>query len=166
MTLNFKSLGDLLTNFMNRLLDVMANQLAEFWAKALMGGIGGGGGIGDLLKLGGSALMGYLGMGGAGFSGQGNIGGGVYVLESGAAVNFPGRASGGTVTAQRPYWVGEMGPEIFVPGNSGTIVPNHAAAGMGGLAGIGGTGGGVTVINISAVDSKSFEDMNQKGVRS
>jgi lambda family phage tail tape measure protein len=159
MRLNFKSLGDLLMNFMNRLLDVMANQLAEFWAKALMGGIGGGGGLGDLLKLGGSALMGYLGMGGAGFSGQGNIGGGVYVLESGAAVNFPGRASGGTVTAQRPYWVGEMGPEIFVPGNSGTIVPNHAAAGMGGLAGIGGTGGGVTVINISAVDSKSFEDM-------
>jgi TP901 family phage tail tape measure protein len=40
------------------------------------------------------------------------------------------RASGGPVGAGRPYIVGEAGPELFVPGRSGTIVPNHALAGQ------------------------------------
>lgn len=35
----------------------------------------------------------------------------------------PGRASGGPVSAGDMYWVGERGPELFVPGNSGSIVP-------------------------------------------
>tara|TARA_Y100000114_G_scaffold53822_1_gene49143 strand:- start:5434 stop:7002 length:1569 start_codon:yes stop_codon:yes gene_type:complete len=43
------------------------------------------------------------------------------------------RAMGGPVTAGRPYMVGERGPELFVPGRSGSIVPH------------GGMGGGVTV---------------------
>lgn len=34
------------------------------------------------------------------------------------------RAMGGPVGAGRPYIVGEQGPELFVPGASGTIVPN------------------------------------------
>lgn len=37
-----------------------------------------------------------------------------------------GRAGGGPVTAGSPFLVGEMGPEIFVPRQSGTIVPNGA----------------------------------------
>ena len=36
------------------------------------------------------------------------------------------RARGGPVQAGRPYLVGEEGPEIVVPGQSGTVVPNHA----------------------------------------
>lgn len=36
------------------------------------------------------------------------------------------RAQGGWVNAARPYMVGERGPEMFVPHNSGTIVPNNA----------------------------------------
>jgi hypothetical protein len=36
------------------------------------------------------------------------------------------RARGGQVTAGMPYIVGEMGPELFIPGRSGTIVPNNA----------------------------------------
>lgn len=35
-----------------------------------------------------------------------------------------GRASGGPVMSGNSYMVGEMGPELFVPGMSGTIVPN------------------------------------------
>jgi hypothetical protein len=42
---------------------------------------------------------------------------------------IPGRASGGSVSAGRPYMVGERGPELFVPGASGNIVPNHAMGG-------------------------------------
>jgi hypothetical protein len=34
------------------------------------------------------------------------------------------RANGGPVSAGSPYIVGERGPELFVPGRSGTIVPN------------------------------------------
>ena len=36
------------------------------------------------------------------------------------------RALGGAVGAGRPYMVGERGPELFVPGAQGNIVPNNA----------------------------------------
>jgi hypothetical protein len=36
-----------------------------------------------------------------------------------------GRARGGPVTANTPYMVGEVGPELFVPSTNGTIVPNN-----------------------------------------
>ncbi|MCQ4163044.1 hypothetical protein NON00_24415 [Roseomonas sp. GC11] len=39
------------------------------------------------------------------------------------------RAEGGPVTAGQPYIVGERGPEWFVPGNSGTVLPNSTAPG-------------------------------------
>lgn len=39
--------------------------------------------------------------------------------------NIPGRAYGGPVSAGMPYLVGERGPEMFVPGQSGNIVPNQ-----------------------------------------
>jgi len=42
---------------------------------------------------------------------------------------LPRRAAGGPVAAGSPYIVGERGPELFVPGMSGAVVPNAAAAG-------------------------------------
>ncbi|MCF7788395.1 MAG: hypothetical protein K9N47_19905 [Prosthecobacter sp.] len=36
------------------------------------------------------------------------------------------KAKGGPVKAGKPYLVGEKGPEIIVPKQSGTVVPNHA----------------------------------------
>jgi methyl-accepting chemotaxis protein len=41
------------------------------------------------------------------------------------------RARGGPVTDGTPYLVGERGPELFVPNNSGQILPNSALAQMG-----------------------------------
>ena len=38
------------------------------------------------------------------------------------------RASGGPVTAGKPYLVGERRPEIFVPNTSGTILPNAGSS--------------------------------------
>ncbi len=52
-----------------------------------------------------------------------------------------GRARGGYVQGNTAYIVGEAGPELFVPSQSGTIIPN----GGGGM----GAGGGAPVINIS-----------------
>jgi phage-related protein len=43
-----------------------------------------------------------------------------------------GRAAGGPVRAGTSYVVGERGPELFVPGRSGMIVPNGGMASMGG----------------------------------
>jgi len=40
------------------------------------------------------------------------------------AQQYPGREKGGTVVAGKPYMVGEAGPELFQPGQTGRIVPN------------------------------------------
>ena len=64
----------------------------------------------------------------------GNDGKGFFSILTG---NFGKRAAGGPVTGGTPYIVGEKGPELFVPGRSGGIVPNNALGG----------GGGDTVVN-------------------
>ena len=35
--------------------------------------------------------------------------------------------------ANQPYIVGEKGPELFVPGKTGTVVPNNAMGGIGNI---------------------------------
>jgi tape measure domain-containing protein len=50
-------------------------------------------------------------------------------------------ADGGRPPVGRPSIVGERGPELFVPGRSGTIVPNHE---------LGGGGGTSVVVNVDA----------------
>ena len=42
------------------------------------------------------------------------------------------KAEGGPVMAGQPYIVGERGPELIVPQNSGTVIPNNQLSGMGG----------------------------------
>jgi TP901 family phage tail tape measure protein len=49
-------------------------------------------------------------------------------IRRGLADSF--RAGGGPVEAGQPYMVGEQGPEMFVPGSNGTVVPNEGG-GMG-----------------------------------
>lgn len=61
------------------------------------------------------------------------------ILQAGiAAVSavFTPRAMGGPVSGGSPYLVGERGPEMFMPGRSGTIIPSGAMRGMGGGGGI------------------------------
>ena len=57
---------------------------------------------------------------------------------------------GGTVTANRPYIVGEAGAELFVPNRTGTIVPNNR---LGGGMASGGMPVNITY-NIQAFDSR------------
>ena len=40
-----------------------------------------------------------------------------------------GHAAGGSVSAGKPYIVGEQGPELFSPGSSGSITPNNKLGG-------------------------------------
>lgn len=53
------------------------------------------------------------------------------------------RAHGGPVRSGSPYVVGEEGPELFVPGRSGSIIPNGRTAGGGG-----GRGGDTFILNV------------------
>lgn len=63
---------------------------------------------------------------------------------------YPGREEGGTTMGNSPFIVGEAGPEVFVPGRTGTVVPND---GM----------GGQQVVNvnftINATDTRDFDKL-------
>ena len=66
---------------------------------------------------------------------------------------IPGLASGGPAKAGTPYVVGEEGPELFVPRQSGTVIPNDEMTSGGS-----GFGMGTTVnYNINAIDTRSFQ---------
>lgn len=41
----------------------------------------------------------------------------------------PGRATGGPVSSGRPYWVGENGPELFVPSTGGRVERTQGSGG-------------------------------------
>jgi len=67
---------------------------------------------------------------------------------------LPGKAAGGSVMAGSPYMVGERGPELFVPGRSGTIAPNNAL----------GSGGSTSVVvNVDVQGSNMQGDGGQAG---
>jgi tape measure domain-containing protein len=75
---------------------------------------------GDFLGILGGVLDIFSQLGSAGLFGKG--------LQSKLnAPTFGGaRAMGGPVSAGKQYLVGENGPELFAPGRSGRIVPNHS----------------------------------------
>lgn len=87
--------------------------------------------LGALDQIAGQALQ--LGLdrvlGGAGKSG-GEIGGVLAGLLAGLT-GLPGRATGGLVSPERPYLVGERGPELFVPASAGRVEPNREGASRG-----------------------------------
>ena len=51
-------------------------------------------------------------------------------MHGGLIPGAPHRAAGGPVASGSAYWVGERGPELFVPKTSGSIVPGGAAGGV------------------------------------
>jgi len=102
------------------------------------------------------------GSGGSAFSADtlpavGDVGTG-FNFDTGAMLNFGGfKANGGPVSSGQMYMVGERGPELFVPGRSGTIVPNDQ---------MGGGGEVNVVVNVDAKGSNvagNDQDANQLG---
>ena len=62
-------------------------------------------------------------------------------LRPGQRLPASRRAAGGRVTGGSPYLVGEVGPELFVPGRGGMVIPNDRL----------GAGGGANItINVNA----------------
>ena len=79
-------------------------------------------------------LLGGL-FGGSGGNSGGMSNGYGYSINTGVAdySNFEFRASGGPVSANTPYIVGEQGPELFMPTYNGSIIPNSALTSGGGV---------------------------------
>lgn len=55
------------------------------------------------------------------------------LLSAAVAALFPPKATGGPVSGGTTYLVGERGPELFTPKTRGTIIPNGALGGGGGV---------------------------------
>ncbi|MEL0176784.1 MAG: hypothetical protein VW810_00605 [Pelagibacteraceae bacterium] len=76
---------------------------------------------------------------------------GTMMLMSGNPLGFLGFfAKGGAVSKGQPVIVGEQGPELFVPNQTGQITQNARGAGM---------GGAVVNFNITTLDASGFEDL-------
>lgn len=56
----------------------------------------------------------------------------VATIASLGAAAAGARATGGPVSADMPYLIGERGPELFVPNTAGKVLPNSALGGTGG----------------------------------
>lgn len=68
-----------------------------------------------------------------------------------ASQQYTGRQFGGNISKNKPYLVGETGPELMVPAGSGTMVPNR---------GLNNSAGTVNVnFNINAVDASSIDQL-------
>jgi hypothetical protein len=59
-------------------------------------------------------------------------------------------AEGGPRSAGQVLWVGEKGPELFVPGTDGTIIPNDRIGGVG--------GGGITLVYAPQTSTASLAE--------
>ena len=101
------TLNDMLNNVLNKLIDAAFNM-------AMFGNMQG--------TLGGGGLLGSI------FGGIG-LGSGSTSSPDGGRVSRR-VASGGTVKRNSTYLVGEKGPELFSPGATGVVTPNHAMGAM------------------------------------
>ena len=114
------TLNDMLNNVLDKMIDAAFNMAMFGNPQGTLGNKG----------LFGSILGGLGGMFGGG--GGGTMGGGGYfdpITGLGTAGPNFGLANGGTARAGSTYMVGERGPELFSPGVTGTITPNHALGG-------------------------------------
>ncbi len=101
------------------LIQMAVTQMMKATTSAISTGIG----------LVGGAIGAYLG-GGGGVQATGAVEGGMQLAPQDSTTfntYFPTKAAGGSVTAGRPYMVGEQGWEVFVPQTDGHIVPNQIA---------------------------------------
>ncbi|MCC3606982.1 MAG: hypothetical protein JGK24_28105 [Microcoleus sp. PH2017_29_MFU_D_A] len=74
-------------------------------------------------------------------------------------VKVPAKAIGGSVGKNRPYMVGEQGPELFIPGGSGTIIPNRNLSSNGG-----GSNFNISVDARGATDPAAVRAQVQQGI--
>ena len=127
----------------------LANAMETALVDTITAAIQGTEDLGEKLQALASDLLGTLGriFINAGISGLAGPNG-LFGPQGLPGFQLPGRAEGGPVAANRPYMVGERGPELFVPNNTGTVVSNEALGRYNGGNGTG--GGGSRTINFQA----------------
>lgn len=135
-----EALASFFQSVADRFLDMAAQIIAKWIEMTILNSVlnlfpGGGG----------------MGLGGA-VSAAGKLNPGVG-FGAGTFTGFGFRAAGGPVSSGTPYMVGERGPELFVPGRSGTIVPNHDLSG----------GSTSVVVNVDASGSNVQGNGNEAG---
>ena len=120
--LEWKELADIAIQALNKITDKLLNEVLDalFKVEDAAGGSGGG-------------WLSWL------FKAFGSFGGG-------GGFSIPGRAAGGPVRKGQPYVVGEKRPELFVPNQSGRILPSVPSSTRT-QAGSGGDGNLQVVIN-------------------
>jgi TP901 family phage tail tape measure protein len=80
---------------------------------------------------------------------------------------LPKRAMGGPVAARTAYLVGERGPELFVPGFSGNIIPNNQLGTVPAMGARGGASGGMVVnLTVNAGMGANGDDIGRQVVDS
>ena len=126
-----RNLSDALANMLDRLADKLLNIAANlaFYGNAEGTLSQGQGIVGTLLSSVASIFNPFSGL-----TGPGDRYGGMSpekFIKMGGPLEPPPipKALGGAVGAGRAYLVGERGPELFVPGAQGNIVPNNAMGG-------------------------------------
>ena len=129
----FDALQDIALSVLQTIIQTLIETFIRQQMIAAFGGGAGGGGIGSLLGLGAAAIPG-LGL----LVGAGALLGGMFADGGNTA-----KASG------KPILVGEKGPEIFMPGKAGTVVPNDE------LNSVGGQGDVNVSFTINAIDTKT-----------
>jgi phage-related minor tail protein len=117
-----KSAGDAFAELLGDIETQLLNAAIKSEIQNLFGGSSGAGGIFESLA--------------AAFTGGGYLSAAdseALGSSASAAVDLaslPGLATGGPVTAGKPYLVGENGPEPFIPSTNGTILPTGSVGGQ------------------------------------
>ena len=114
------SVGDAFRNMLNRMADHFLDMAAKMLATQFQRGI---------LSLIGNSLTGGLGGGGSVPFITDNVFNTEFDTSLISAGAFKPKAMGGPVKGGGSYIVGEKGPELFTPGVSGMVTPNHALGG-------------------------------------
>jgi len=146
----FQKMGNALDDFLNKLptlkdnLDTLTKSTFKSMSDGLMSIVKGTASVGDAFKKMAAQLI----MQAVQLFVIDKITGGFLSFVKG----LTGKAIGGPVQAGQPYMVGERGPEMFVPNQTGSIVPNNK---MGG-------GGGITIVNNVDASGGAGSDVDLK----
>lgn len=123
-----------LTGFDGKQIDDSLQYIADNGVRALSDGIGdaivNARSLGDVFRNVSNQIISDIIRIGIQQAISGENGGGIFgSIVKGVGSIFGGkRAAGGPVSSGQTYLVGERGPELFQPGVSGNIVPNHLIA--------------------------------------
>jgi len=136
-----EALGSFFQSVADAFLDMAAQIIAKWIQMTILNSIlsifPGGGSLGNNFN-GASSSLGAGATGSFGLGSQFSVG----------SVFGGGKATGGSVMAGTTYMVGEKGPELFMPGRSGTVIPNDA---------LGGGGSTSVVVNVDASGNSNVQ---------